>query len=540
MKKRLLFKLLTAAMAGALLTGCGLDFSSKEDGASVEISKEYFGKTEEETHEEASEETTNVPEEKKDGPRGEELYEAFMNGDVKVVYNNLSNEIGDALKDYLEDGKEYGLDEIIKCTEDKSMTSVGDPKYVFIDCGEDGVKELLVKLEFEGRTSLSMILKDMDGDLKICYSGEEWERSELSISDTGMISSSGSGGATVHGYDASFVNAEGEYKFFYSCYTDGNPSNYYAYVSDEKYEEISFADLDTEYFMINRYCVQDDNGNSTYYYSYDMLDEDYNVVTTDADYDASNPYRKKFTDAGIKIYTKSEIDNILAKVAGEIGYPGGYNLVSEADDQEDRQYGIVLLSKEHVGESGLSAEDQTYNHSIGDVTMDITDSVDGLKGSSLDGRMKVSRIYNDDNEPVILFELDGKYVGTLNMETHDFDTFDYIQFKDIDGDGMEEILVVTYTTSTGPLFAVDFSVLKYTPGRNAADGSSYGITIMYHLSDDFPYGNGYYFIEADEELAGGKVTYVGLDDGGVKVVVDKGTKNDGVYEPDEYVLVMKY
>ena len=52
--------------------------------------------------------------------------------------------------------------------------------------------------------------------------------------------------------------------------------------------------------------------------------------------------------------------------------------------------------------------------------------------------------------------------------------------------------------------------MKYTPDHNAADGSSYGVTIDYHLSEEFPYGNGYYFIEADEELAGGKVTYVGL------------------------------
>ena len=80
--------------------------------------------------------------------------------------------------------------------------------------------------------------------------------------------------------------------------------------------------------------------------------------------------------------------------------------------------------------------------------------------------------------------------------------------------------------------------MKYTPDHNAADGSSYGVTIDYHLSEEFPYGNGYYFIEADEELAGGKVTYVGLEDNGLKVVVDKGIKNNDVYEPDEYVLVI--
>lgn len=208
-------------------------------------------------------------------------------------------------------------------------------------------------------------------------------------------------------------------------------------------------------------------------------------------------------------------------------------------DTSEKLDGIALVSKEHVGDSGLSADDQTADHAIGDVTMDINESVDGLKGSSLDGHMLVYRTYNDSLEPVILFELDGKNVGTINMKSYDFDTFNYIQFKDIDGDDMEEILIVTYTYSTGQIIAVDFSVLKYAPNQNAADGASYGISINYNANEDFQYGNGYYLIESDEELAGGKVTYVSLEDSGVKVVVDKGTKKDGVYEPDEYVLVMK-
>lgn len=335
MKKRLYIKLLTMAIASALLTGCSYSFIPKKDDASEEISKDTFDQTTEDATEEASKEILEETEDVKESLSGEELYNAFMNGEVKVVYHNLSNEEGDSLKNYLEEGKEYDINEIIKNIEDNQKTVVKDPEYVFIDCGEDGITELLVKIEFEEAASLSMILKDIDGELRICYSGEEWVRNDLSVSDIGIISSAGSGGATVHGYDNAFVNADGEYKFFYSCSTEGNPYSYYANTSDNSYEVISFEDLDTEYFMINCYCVKDDNGIPTYYYNYDMLDEDYNIITTDDDFDSSNPYMKKFIDAGITVYTKAEIDDIMAKRVEEIGYPGVYQSESEvADDSE--------------------------------------------------------------------------------------------------------------------------------------------------------------------------------------------------------------
>ena len=57
-----------------------------------------------------------------------------------------------------------------------------------------------------------------------------------------------------------------------------------------------------------------------HYYSYFVIDDNFNDVTTDADYDDSNELKKRFTDAGIKTYTKSEIDQMLKDRATQIGY----------------------------------------------------------------------------------------------------------------------------------------------------------------------------------------------------------------------------
>lgn len=523
-------------LAASMLAGCGKDTEIKESASGQ--SKEFESVDNSESSSETSSETAA-----ENASIEDNIYEAFMNGDVKVKYQNLPSKGGDALSDYLEDGKEYDINEIIKCIENDHNTVDGDPKYCYIDCGEDGIKELLVKLDLGTSSSLSFILKEFDGKLKICYSGEAWERSELSISDTGMISSAGSAGATAHGGDFAFVNADGDYKFFYSSMTEGDPYNYYAYNEAGDMVTVKFEGLETEHFMITRYYIEDENGVDHPYYTYDMLDEDYSIITTDECFDESNPYMQRFIEAGIKVYKQNEIDEMLTKKAEEIGYPGGYDTTSASNDEdEDVKYGISVVSMEHKDVSDLSPEDQfriCRDVSLNDINGDITKYVDGIEGTEFEGHLAISRGWNENGNIVYYFTLDGKDAGSCSHEPRDYKTIDYIQVKDTEGDGVPEILIATYTYSTGPIVLVDFSALNYATYANVADGSSYGVKISYHLGDDYSYGNAYFFIENDEELTGGKVLYTSLEDSGLRVVVDKGEKVNGAYEFDTYDVVMK-
>ena len=533
MKKQFLAGIMSFTLAASMLAGCGKDTEIKESASGR--SKEFESVDNSESSLEISSETAA-----ENASIEDNIYESFMNGDVKVKYQNLPSKGGDALSDYLEDGKEYDINEIIKCIENDHNTVDGDHKYCYIDCGEDGIKELLVKLDLGASSSLSFILKEFDGKLKICYSGEAWERSELSISDTGMISSAGSAGATAHGGDFAFVNADGDYKFFYSSMTEGDPYSYYAYNEAGDMVTVKFEGLETEHFMITRYYIEDENGVDHPYYTYDMLDEDYSIITTDECFDESNPYMQRFIEAGIKVYKQNEIDEMLTKKAEEISYPGGYHPYSS--DEEDNQYGISLVSMEHKDVSSLCPDDQfesCRDVSLNDITGDITEYVDGIKGTRFDGHLAVFRSKNDSGDIIYSFTVDGKEAGSCIHDAHDFKTIDYIQAKDIDGDGVAEILIVTYTYSSEPIIAVDFSALKYCQNENAADGSSYGIYTCYHLNNDFSWGNAYFYIEHDEALTSGNVVYVSLEDSGLRVVVDKGEKVNGAYEFDTYDVVMK-
>ena len=197
---------------------------------------------------------------------------------------------------------------------------------------------------------------------------------------------------------------------------------------------------------------------------------------------------------------------------------------------------------EHTDVSSLCPDDQfesCRDVSLNDITGDITEYVDGIEGTRFDGHLAVFRSKNDSGNIIYSFTVDGKEAESCIHEAHDFKTIDYIQAKDIDGDGVAEILIVTYTYSSEPIIAVDFSALKYCQNKNAADGSSYFNDICYYLNNDFPWGNAYFYIEHDEALTGGHVVYVSLEDRGLRVVVDKGEKVNGAYEFDTYDVVMK-
>ena len=60
-----------------------------------------------------------------------------------------------------------------------------------------------------------MIIKDINGELTICFDQDAWSRCDVQVEADGTIKSSGSGGATVHSWDEAFVDANGEYHFYY-------------------------------------------------------------------------------------------------------------------------------------------------------------------------------------------------------------------------------------------------------------------------------------------------------------------------------------
>lgn len=263
-----------------------------------------------------------------------ELYEEFKNGTAGAKYRgtgDMASNLNTA--SVLEVGKSYTMDEIAKALENADEYSgfklSSDIQYSNIDCGQDGIPELLVVAPFTDSQApdgeeyqLYMIIKAIDGELVICFDQDSWSRSGVTVNDDGTIDGDGSGGAAVHVSDYSFVDGNGDYKFYYGVEeTLTLYGDYYAYTSPSNYITISTDGLDSDHLGVRDYYFDPDYDKRDHYYEYFVIDDNFNDVTTDADYDDSNELKKRFTEAGITTYTKSEMEKMRGDRASEIGYP---------------------------------------------------------------------------------------------------------------------------------------------------------------------------------------------------------------------------
>ena len=219
--------------------------------------------------------------------------EAFISGEGKLSFdfygrnvfkNNeeyLSNE-DEILKDIIDSGKEYTLSEFrdklneIFNSEDNYLYEgeVNSISYAYIDCGNDGVKELALEMvgPFADPTESTMtfIIKELDGKPELVYAFSQWSRSQRTINKYGFITGSGSNSASNHGYDEAYINADGKYM--------------YGFYEEEEYDVNAFGmlrdhdDFDAEGLdnMLAVYTLRLDQYDAANpqneYYSYNVYD----------------------------------------------------------------------------------------------------------------------------------------------------------------------------------------------------------------------------------------------------------------------------
>ncbi len=261
--------------------------------------------------------------------KGKDLYEAFQKGEARVKYRG-TGDIASYLETSkaLEVGKSYTIEELAKAIEEadeyNDLKFSSEVEYSYIDCGRDGVPELLAKAWFGDEFSLAMIIKEIDGELVMCYDQDSWSRSYVEIREDGIIEGGGSGGAAIHIEDYAYVDANGDYKFYYGVEeTLTLYGDFYAYRTGEDYVVIPTEGLDRDHIGVRDYYFEPRYEDRTHYYEYFTIDDNYAEVTAEADYDDSNELKQRFAEAGIKTYTKSEMEQKLKDRASEIAYPAG-------------------------------------------------------------------------------------------------------------------------------------------------------------------------------------------------------------------------
>ena len=326
MKKRIVTAVMAGMLMTAILAGCGK--SADNEQANSSLFEQVSESGSEQSENAQSEAAPEVKEESQSDAQslqvesGSSLYDDFKAGNAKAKYTGAGDRTAILETSVcLEKGNSYTMDEIIsaieKSTENKKSS---DTIYTMIDCGSDGVPELLTETSFDPEFTLYMIIKEINGELVICFDQDAWSRSEVQVEADGKISSGGSGGAAVHVMDYAYVDAKGDYKFFYGCEeTLTLYGDYYLYDKTD-YQVLPVDGLDVDHIGIRDYYFEADYEQRTHYYEYFMISDNYEDVTTDADYEDSNPVKQKFSECGVKTYTHDDIEALLNARAADIGY----------------------------------------------------------------------------------------------------------------------------------------------------------------------------------------------------------------------------
>lgn len=297
-------------------------------GSTDNSSDSEDGKDESDANTESTEDTDGCDDDTDIGANSRTAYKEFEDGTAKVKYVISDGDLffnAEYNDPVFEEDEFYSMDEIIEaCKKLGWYNADGNPTitYTEIDCGDDCIPELYVDVQFGAASSLAMIIKESDGELVLCYDEIYGYRYELEIDSAGIIEGFQSDAANVHSYKKAFINGDGEYVYYYGVTETLDISYYYLYTSGINKADFSTDGLDASHIGVCKYYFDEDYKTRDYYYHYYIFDDNYEDISTAADYEDSSEIKQAFSDAGVLTYTQDEIDEMLAERAEEVGYPG--------------------------------------------------------------------------------------------------------------------------------------------------------------------------------------------------------------------------
>ena len=285
---------------------------------------------------EAQQEDGQFGESKRDS---KEMYESFLAG-TEPLYFDIANVdgmlIGDTYEPVYKEDTPYILDEVIntwlmQANEYGEDYAIGEVKYTYIDCGQDGEPELAIS--FEGlninagypEMQQACIIKAIDDKLQLCFSRDYGYRAYLTIKDNGTMVYSGSNGAAYHTNIYEMVDKEGKYEYIYGVDTSYIPQDLFYEIDD--YDESEYDDVLSN-SMYGEYTFREYEGPAVESYEsylkdakyvYYSVDEYYEETNDMSVYEPDSDYAKMFALTGRTFVTPDEIDKIINNRLKELG-----------------------------------------------------------------------------------------------------------------------------------------------------------------------------------------------------------------------------
>ncbi len=259
-------------------------------------------------------------------PEEKSLYEQFLNNEVSM-HINIETDHGEYLS-FSQTGKsDFTIEELTNflieehlAMQEGTRISVDKIEYAYIDCGNDGNKELA--LHICTPTSAEdwneyIIIKEIDGKLESIYSNIAWSRSRLDINEYGLIAGDGSNSAFCQVFSKEYIDADGKWHYLYENSAEGradvcgvldqagiNPYDcvYFSFDLNNTPDNES-DDYDTYSFVTESKSFEEADLFSANYY--------WPVIYDDTIYEDDYPLKSYFDSRGDTIYNIKEIEKMI-------------------------------------------------------------------------------------------------------------------------------------------------------------------------------------------------------------------------------------
>lgn len=250
-----------------------------------------------------------------------EMYESFLAGTEPLYFDkeNTPYTLDEVLDTWLAQANAYGED-----------YAIGEVKYAYIDCGQDGEPELAFSFEEINvntgypEMQQAYIIKVIDDKLQLCFSRDYGYRAFLTIKDNGTMIYGGSNGAAYYTNIYEMVDKDGKYEYIYGLDTSYNPYDLFYEIDnfdESEYEDVLGNSMYEEY-TFRKYDDLSDESYESYLkdakYVYYSVDEYYEKTDDISVYDSDSDYAKTFALTDRTFVTPDEIEEIINNRLNEL------------------------------------------------------------------------------------------------------------------------------------------------------------------------------------------------------------------------------
>ena len=273
------------------------------------------------------------------------MYQAFLDGNEPVYldmyYEHNLSEYPDLDTEYFKTNTPYYKDGFAQnmaynmgyeYTDDFHMNEL---QYAYIDCGNDGNKELAlwfkdVETGYD-LTQCIIVIKEIDDKLQVCYAKLYGYRAFSYINPYGLVFNSGSGGAALWYTGLEMIDADGVRRFVYGQDDYMNVCGMYLPWMEDLVERAESAGLADSLYVVEYAFEEYQEGtpyeeylkNNKYtYYEYENYDYDdskmIELSNADAIYDEGSAYYEFMKSMDLDFYEPDEVKNMLKEHIDEL------------------------------------------------------------------------------------------------------------------------------------------------------------------------------------------------------------------------------